>query len=99
MSRQLASRNLSLTEELEHLEQSITRCLQDIDANFSKAHRIVSTSILPIIEQYAKHSNGVWEGSKVCTINPKGEIAAANKDVPVLETILRGLRQCLLIRV
>jgi len=39
--------------------------LQEIDSNFSKAHRIVTGSILPIVEQYAKHSSDVWEGSKV----------------------------------
>ncbi|KAH8804805.1 DASH complex subunit Ask1-domain-containing protein [Xylogone sp. PMI_703] len=59
-----SSRNLSLTEELEKLEQSITLTLQEIDHNFSRAHRIVTTSILPIVEQYAEHSNSVWEGSK-----------------------------------
>jgi DASH complex subunit ASK1 len=60
-----APRNLSLTEELEKLEQSITLTLQEIDSNFAKAHRIVTTSILPIVEQYAQHSEAVWEGSKV----------------------------------
>ena len=65
MSRQASQRNLTLTEELEKLEQSITLTLQEIDSNFSKAHRIVTSSILPIVEQYAKHSNDVWEGSKV----------------------------------
>ncbi|KAF2154075.1 hypothetical protein K461DRAFT_292753 [Myriangium duriaei CBS 260.36] len=66
MSRQSVApgRNLSLTEELERLEQSITLTLQEIDSNFSKAHRIVTTSILPIVEQYAQHSQDVWEGSK-----------------------------------
>ncbi|KAK3703861.1 DASH complex subunit ask1 [Vermiconidia calcicola] len=64
MSRQSAPRNLTLTEELEKLEQSITLTLQEIDSNFSKAHRIVTTSILPVVEQYAKHSSDVWEGSK-----------------------------------
>ncbi|RFU35605.1 hypothetical protein B7463_g662, partial [Scytalidium lignicola] len=58
------SRSLSLTEELEKLEQSITLTLQEIDHNFSRAHRIVTTSILPIVEQYAEHSTAVWEGSK-----------------------------------
>ncbi|KAF2870905.1 DASH complex subunit Ask1-domain-containing protein [Massariosphaeria phaeospora] len=57
-------RNLSLTEELEKLEQSITLTLQEIDHNFSRAHRIVTTSIIPIIEQYGQHSDAVWEGSK-----------------------------------
>ncbi|KAK5700709.1 DASH complex subunit ask1 [Elasticomyces elasticus] len=63
MSRS-APRNLTLTEELEQLDQAITLTLQEIDSNFSKAHRIVTGSILPIVEQYAKHSGEVWEGSK-----------------------------------
>jgi hypothetical protein len=67
MSRQSMApqRNLSLTEELEKLEQSITLTLQEIDHNFSRAHRIVTTGILPIVENYGKHSEAVWEGSKV----------------------------------
>ncbi|KAL8853853.1 MAG: hypothetical protein Q9221_001324 [Calogaya cf. arnoldii] len=66
MSRQSMAppRNLSLTEELEKLEQSITLTLQEIDHNFSRAHRIVTTSILPVVEQYAEHSKDVWESSK-----------------------------------
>lgn len=86
MSRQsmAPNRNLSLTEELEKLEQSITLTLQgkqtqryptnttnreaEIDHNFSRAHRIVTTGILPIVEQYGKHSEAVWEGSKVCAL-------------------------------
>ncbi|KAG9231400.1 DASH complex subunit Ask1-domain-containing protein [Amylocarpus encephaloides] len=76
-----STRALSLTEELEKLEQSITLTLQgssiccpkwitptnrylEIDHNFSRAHRIVTSSILPIVEQYGDHSNAVWEGSK-----------------------------------
>lgn len=59
------SRNLTLTEELEKLEQSITLTLQEIDHNFSKAHRIVTSSILPLVEQYGEHSKNVWEASKV----------------------------------
>lgn len=43
--------------------------LSEIDQNFSRAHRIVTTSILPIVEQYAKHSEAVWEGSKVRSHN------------------------------
>ncbi|EXJ69506.1 uncharacterized protein A1O5_07542 [Cladophialophora psammophila CBS 110553] len=57
-------RALTLTEELEKLEQSITLTLQEIDHNFSRAHRIVTSSILPIVEQYAAHSKEVWEGSR-----------------------------------
>ncbi|KAF2225066.1 DASH complex subunit Ask1-domain-containing protein [Elsinoe ampelina] len=57
-------RGPSLVEELEQLEQSITLTLQEIDHNFSKAHRIVTSSIIPIVESYAQHSQNVWEGSK-----------------------------------
>lgn len=64
MSRPAATRNLTLTEELERLEQSITLTLQEIDSNFSKAHRIVTSSILPLVEQYGEHSKNVWEASK-----------------------------------
>ncbi|KAH8426171.1 DASH complex subunit ASK1 [Aspergillus melleus] len=60
----IAQRPLTLTEELEKLEQSITLTLQEIDHNFSQAHRIVTTSILPLVEQYADHSKDVWEGAK-----------------------------------
>ncbi|KAI9923788.1 hypothetical protein ASPWEDRAFT_27891 [Aspergillus wentii DTO 134E9] len=60
----IAQRPLTLTEELEKLEQSITLTLQEIDHNFSQAHRIVTTSILPVVEQYAEHSRDVWEGAK-----------------------------------
>ncbi|TVY83774.1 DASH complex subunit ask1 [Lachnellula suecica] len=59
-----SARPLTLTEELEKLEQSITLTLQEIDHNFSRAHRIVTSSILPIVEQYADRSKAVWEGSK-----------------------------------
>ncbi|KAI0532612.1 DASH complex subunit Ask1-domain-containing protein [Xylaria digitata] len=59
-----SGRNLTLTEELERLEQSITLTLQEIDHNFSKAHQIVTTSILPLVEQYGEHSKNVWEASK-----------------------------------
>lgn len=62
------SRNLTLTEELEKLEQSITLTLQEIDHNFSKAHRIVTSSILPLVEQYGEHSKNVWEASKVSVL-------------------------------
>ncbi|KAI1386164.1 DASH complex subunit Ask1-domain-containing protein [Hypoxylon trugodes] len=59
-----SGRSLTLTEELERLEQSITLTLQEIDHNFSKAHRIVTTSILPLVEQYGEHSKNVWDASK-----------------------------------
>lgn len=60
----LAHRPLSTTEELERLEQSITLTLQEIDRNFSKAHRIVTANILPVVEQYGENCRAVWEASK-----------------------------------
>ncbi|KAL1899087.1 hypothetical protein Sste5346_003009 [Sporothrix stenoceras] len=60
----LANRPLSTTEELEKLEQSITLTLQEIDHNFSRAHRIVTGSILPVVEQYGEHCRSVWDASK-----------------------------------
>ncbi|KAL4809390.1 DASH complex subunit ask1 [Aspergillus unguis] len=60
----IAQRPLTLTEELEKLEQSITLTLQEIDHNFSRAHRIVTTSILPVVTQYSEASRDVYEGAK-----------------------------------
>ncbi|KAL4780871.1 DASH complex subunit Ask1-domain-containing protein [Aspergillus varians] len=60
----IAQRPLTLTEELEKLEQSITLTLQEIDHNFSRAHRIVTTSVLPVVEQYSEASRDVWDGAK-----------------------------------
>ena len=111
----VAPRNLTLTEELEKLEQSITLTLQgrfcahqnsgananevvEIDHNFSRAHRIVTTSILPIVEQYAKHSEAVWEGSKVSSIRMTDEWSPLLTFYLVLEAILRGKCQCITFR-
>lgn len=44
---------------------ALTESRKEIDHNFSRAHRIVTSSILPIVERYREHSNSVWEGSKV----------------------------------
>ena len=65
----------------------------EIDHNFSKAHRIVTASILPIVERYAEHSKDVWEGSKVNTPGSMFlQYTPSNKSIithsPVLETIL-----------
>ncbi|KAI5286275.1 DASH complex subunit ask1 [Ascosphaera aggregata] len=64
LNPQPQKRGLTLTEELERLEQQITLTLQEIDSNFSRAHRIVTTSILPIVDQHAEQSRRVWEGAK-----------------------------------
>jgi len=41
----------------------------EIDHNFSKAHQIITASILPIIERYGKQSQGVLEGTQVNITN------------------------------
>jgi DASH complex subunit ASK1 len=51
-------------ERLERLEQAITLCLQEIDHNFIRCHR-VATACLPVVEQYAEQSRSVWQGAKV----------------------------------
>lgn len=37
----------------------------EIDHNFSRAHHIVTGSILPVVEQYGEHCRSVWDASKV----------------------------------
>ncbi|EPQ63807.1 Bgt-5181 [Blumeria graminis f. sp. tritici] len=61
MSRASSVRSTSLTEELDKLEQSITLTLQEIDQNFSRAHQVVTSSILPIVEKYSEHSSAFWK--------------------------------------
>ncbi|KAK5653851.1 hypothetical protein OQA88_7775 [Cercophora sp. LCS_1] len=51
-------------EEEEEEETTASATKSKIDSNFSKAHRIVTTSILPLVEQYGEHSRSVWEASK-----------------------------------
>ena len=99
MSRQPAQRNLTLTEELEKLEQTITLTLMEIDKNFSAAHRIVTGSILPIVEQYGKHSSEVWEGSKVGSRYLGIGVVNILICATVLEAILRSLGQCVVVRI
>ena len=55
---------MSDLEKLERLEQSITQLMYEIDSNFSRCHRIITTDILPIVEKYAENSALVWEHSK-----------------------------------
>ena len=75
-------------ERLERLEQAITLCLQEIDHNFIRCHR-VATACLPVVERYAEQSRAVWDGAKVkqpstpCVINKPLTLR-----VIVLETIL-----------
>ncbi|KAL7268727.1 DASH complex subunit ask1 [Rhizina undulata] len=55
---------LSQTEKLQKLEQQITLTLQEIDHNFNRSHRVVTTSLIPIVERYGKESAAVLDSSK-----------------------------------
>ncbi|KAF6821586.1 Spc97/Spc98 family protein [Colletotrichum sojae] len=70
-----SQRNLTLTEELEKLEQSITLTLQEIDSNFSKAHRIVTTSILSVVEQDEQFWKQFFEASANVSLSGYEELA------------------------
>ncbi|KAF8428786.1 DASH complex subunit Ask1-domain-containing protein [Tirmania nivea] len=64
MLAQKPKKTLTLPEELEKIEQQITLTLQEIDHNFNKAHRIVTSSIIPVVERFGNESKTVWESSK-----------------------------------
>ncbi|KAF8939661.1 hypothetical protein EDD21DRAFT_90393 [Dissophora ornata] len=51
-------------DEIERLEQGITRTLQEIDQSFSNCHHIVSSKILPQIDRYSESSREVYEQAK-----------------------------------
>ncbi|ODV90647.1 hypothetical protein CANCADRAFT_108762 [Tortispora caseinolytica NRRL Y-17796] len=55
---------MSSSDELERLEQSITLCLQEIDKNFARAHRTVTSSIIPVVERYGEECERVYQRTK-----------------------------------
>jgi len=63
-TRELSVMSTTDFERLERLEQAITLCLQEIDHNFIRCHR-VATACLPVVERYAEQSRAVWDGAKV----------------------------------
>ncbi|KAF9423732.1 DASH complex subunit ask1 [Entomortierella beljakovae] len=52
-------------DEIERLEQSITRTLQEIDQSFSDCQIIVSSKILPQIDRFSETSQGVWNNARL----------------------------------
>ncbi|KAI8971044.1 DASH complex subunit Ask1-domain-containing protein [Pilobolus umbonatus] len=50
--------------ELERLQQSITLTLQEIDKNFSECNQIITSKILPEIDNYAQASQSIRDSSK-----------------------------------
>jgi hypothetical protein len=76
-------------ERLERLEQAITLCLQEIDHNFIRCHR-VATACLPVVERYAEQSRAVWDGAKVLlpTRGHRSSRVASSPRRLVLEAVL-----------
>ncbi|KAF9108485.1 DASH complex subunit ask1 [Mortierella sp. GBA35] len=54
-------------DEIERLDQNITRTMQEIDQSFSDCQIIVSTKILPQIDRFAESSREVWEHARLWT--------------------------------
>ena len=51
-------------EQLMQLDQAITLTLQEIDENFSHAHQIVTSRILPAIREYETSCSKTWQGAQ-----------------------------------
>ncbi|KAG0093897.1 DASH complex subunit ask1 [Podila epicladia] len=62
MTPQTASEVL---DEIERLEQGITRTLQEIDQKFSTCQTIVTSKILPSIDLYGEASRDVWNHARL----------------------------------
>ncbi|KAF8982106.1 DASH complex subunit ask1 [Haplosporangium bisporale] len=52
-------------DEIERLEQGITRTLQEIDQKFSTCQTIVTSKILPSIDLYGEASRDVWNHARL----------------------------------
>ncbi|THH04379.1 hypothetical protein EW145_g5558, partial [Phellinidium pouzarii] len=51
-------------DQIEQIEQLITIRLQNIDANFARAHQILSTKILPNVKRFAVNTEPVREAAR-----------------------------------
>ena len=51
-------------EQLMQLDQAITLTLQEIDENFSQAHQIVTSRILPSIREYESSCSQTWQSAR-----------------------------------
>ncbi|KAH8111966.1 hypothetical protein DFH11DRAFT_1611078 [Phellopilus nigrolimitatus] len=51
-------------DQIEQMEQLITIKLQNIDANFARAHQILSTRILPAVKRFAVNTEPVRESAR-----------------------------------
>lgn len=55
----------SIADQLMQLDPAITATLQEIDANFARAHQIVTAQLLPAVKVYGQHSAKTWQSAKV----------------------------------
>ncbi|KAN0061588.1 DASH complex subunit ask1 [Thecaphora frezii] len=53
-----------LSTQLMQLDHEITSTLQEIDQNFTTAHQIITSRILPAIDRYGVASARSWQGAK-----------------------------------
>ncbi|KOS14078.1 dash complex subunit ask1 [Malassezia pachydermatis] len=58
------SENVAVGEQLMQLDQAITATLQEIDENFSQAHQIVTSRILPAIREYEASCSQTWQAAR-----------------------------------
>lgn len=57
--------NLSMADQLMQIDSAITSTLQEIDANFARAHQIVTATLLPAVKVYGQHSAKTWQSARV----------------------------------
>jgi hypothetical protein len=62
---QAPAETLPIGEQLMHVDQAITLTLQEIDANFARAHQCVTGRILPAVKHYGVASARTWQGARV----------------------------------
>ena len=59
---------MSVSEQIMQLDSAITSTLQEIDANFARAHQIVTAKLLPAVKIYGQHSAKAWQSAKVSPV-------------------------------
>ncbi|KAI3623970.1 ASK1 [Malassezia furfur] len=59
-----ASEPIAVGEQLMQLDQAITLTLQEIDENFSQAHQVITSRILPAIHAYEAACQRTWSAAQ-----------------------------------
>ncbi|CAO1626002.1 unnamed protein product [Parajaminaea phylloscopi] len=59
-----ASSSRSVADQLMQLDSAITATLQEIDANFARAHQVVTAKLLPAVKSYGQHSARTWQSAR-----------------------------------